>query len=86
LLIYFRCALYKTRQTIIHTAEDFYHTASQPVMLYGENLHSIAKQSSAILSHSEFLELRWQSIEPIAGILKKHIFCYAEPHKLLVGR
>ena len=36
----------KQDKTIIHTAEDFYHTASQAVMLYGKNLHSIAKQSS----------------------------------------
>ena len=63
----------------------FYHTASQAVRLYGKNLHSIAKLSSAILSHSEFLELWWHSTEPIAGIQKKHIFCYTEPHKLLVG-
>jgi len=60
----------------------FYHTASQAVVLYGKNLHSIAKQSLAILPHSEFLELWWQSMEPIAGmhvVTQSRTLCFPGP-------
>lgn len=72
----------KARQSVVSTAEDFYKVASK----HCPGINVLYVQSSDIRPNAEFLEHRWQSVLPISGIQKKHIFRYGGPNELLIGR